>query len=77
MDPRAYILLLTHKMKMPKEGLSFEATVASFQTEVLRKAIEMNGWNMAHTAKFLRLKRSTLAAKLNKAGILRPAHMKE
>jgi len=49
---------------VPDEGLDYEATVGRFELSLLEQALKRTGGNKKHAAEILRLKRTTLAAKL-------------
>lgn len=49
---------------LPDDGLDFEATVDRFQRQILAQALERTGGNKKQAAEILRLKRTTLTAKL-------------
>ncbi len=49
---------------VPHEGLDFEATVGRIERQILEQALRMTGGNKTQAADMLRLKRTTLAAKL-------------
>ena len=58
----------------PDEGLDFEQIVAHMERTILEQALQKTGGNKAQAAGMLRLKRTTLAAKLKSlAAIARPA----
>ena len=54
---RPYVLL-------PEEGLDFEATVGRIELGILEQALRKTNGNKKLAAELLRLKRTTLAAKL-------------
>ncbi|MCZ2074692.1 MAG: sigma-54-dependent Fis family transcriptional regulator [Bryobacteraceae bacterium] len=49
---------------VPEEGLDYEATVGRFELSLLEQALKRTGGNKKQAAEILRLKRTTLAAKL-------------
>ena len=49
---------------VPDHGLDFEQTVGSFELNILEQALRKTGGNKKQAAEMLRLKRTTLAAKL-------------
>ena len=49
---------------LPDEGLDFERTVGSIERHILEQALRKSGGNKKRAADLLRLKRTTLAAKL-------------
>lgn len=49
---------------VPDEGLDYEATVGRFELSLLEQALKRTGGNKKQAAEILRLKRTTLAAKL-------------
>jgi DNA-binding NtrC family response regulator len=51
-------------MKLPEEGIDFEAVVSRFEWSILDQALRRAGGNKTRAASLLRLKRTTLAAKL-------------
>jgi DNA-binding NtrC family response regulator len=48
----------------PDEGLDFEQIVANMERAILQQALRKTGGNKAQAAGMLRLKRTTLSAKL-------------
>ncbi len=51
-------------LAVPDHGLDFEQTVGSFELNILEQALRKTGGNKKQAAEMLRLKRTTLAAKL-------------
>src|SRR5437764_11450458 len=51
-------------ISLPDEGLDFEQLVANMERAILAQAVRKTGGNKAQTAGMLRLKRTTLSAKL-------------
>ena len=51
-------------VSVPDHGLDFERTVGRFEREILEQALRKTGGNKKRAAEMLRLKRTTLAAKL-------------
>jgi DNA-binding NtrC family response regulator len=49
---------------LPDEGLNFEQIVSDMERTILEQALRKTGGNKAQAAEMLRLKRTTLAAKL-------------
>ena len=49
---------------VPDEGLDFEKTVGGFERHILEQALRKTGGNKKQAADMLRLKRTTLSAKL-------------
>jgi len=49
---------------LPETGLDFEAAVATFQRNIIEQALERSGGNKTVAADLLRMKRTTLLAKL-------------
>jgi DNA-binding NtrC family response regulator len=49
---------------VPESGLDFEQVVASFELSLLNQALVLSGGNKARAAELLRIKRTTLLAKL-------------
>jgi len=59
---------------VPDEGLDFEGLVADMQRTILEQALRKAGGNKAQAASMLRLKRTTLSAKLKSlTAVARPA----
>jgi len=54
-------------LELPARGISLEAV----EKELILKALEMNGWNQTHAAKYLDLSRKTLIYRMEKHGIRR------
>jgi DNA-binding NtrC family response regulator len=57
-------VMLSTRMTLPEEGLDFERTVGTLELDLLRQALDRSGGNKKLAADLLRLKRTTLAAKL-------------
>jgi len=51
-------------ISLPDEGLDFEQLVGNVERAILEQALRKTGGNKAQAAGMLRLKRTTLAAKL-------------
>ena len=51
------------EVKLPPEGLNFEAVVAGMEQSLLRQALERTGGNKKRAADLLRIKRTTFSAK--------------
>jgi DNA-binding NtrC family response regulator len=49
---------------LPETGLDFEAAVTNFQRNIIEQALERSGGNKTVAADLLRMKRTTLLAKL-------------
>jgi DNA-binding NtrC family response regulator len=49
---------------IPENGLDYERVVGSFEMQILSQALRRTNGNKSHAAEILRLKRTTLAAKL-------------
>ena len=49
---------------MPETGIDFDLAVANFQRSILEQAIQRSGGNKTVAADLLRMKRTTLLAKL-------------
>lgn len=49
---------------LPDEGLDFEATIGRIELHILEQALRRTGGNKSQAAEILRLKRTTLSAKL-------------
>lgn len=56
--------LATDALALPEDGLDFEATVSALERALLRQALDRTGGNKRMAAELLRLKRTTLTAKL-------------
>jgi len=54
----------TGVLSLPEDGLDFEATVSALERALLRQALERTQGNKRMAAELLRLKRTTLTAKL-------------
>jgi DNA-binding NtrC family response regulator len=54
----------THSIRLPDDGLDFERTVSRIERSILHQALERTGGNKKQAALMLRLKRTTLSAKL-------------
>lgn len=55
-------------IQLPPEG----ASLGALERDIVIKALEMNGWNQARAAKFLRVPRHILLYRMEKYGIQRP-----
>ena len=53
---------------VPDEGLDFEQLVSHMERTILEQALRKTGGNKAQAAEMLRLKRTTLSAKLKSLG---------
>ncbi|MCC6395067.1 MAG: sigma-54-dependent Fis family transcriptional regulator [Bryobacterales bacterium] len=53
-----------HYVAVPDEGLDFEATIGRIELHILEQALRRTGGNKSQAAEILRLKRTTLTAKL-------------
>ncbi|MEO7650880.1 MAG: sigma-54 dependent transcriptional regulator, partial [Bryobacteraceae bacterium] len=53
---------------LPADGLDFEQTVSQFELRILQQALERTSGNKKQAADMLRLKRTTLSAKLRTLG---------
>jgi DNA-binding NtrC family response regulator len=51
-------------VRLPKEGLNFDEVVGSFELSLLNQALTVSGGNKARAADLLRIKRTTLLAKM-------------
>jgi DNA-binding NtrC family response regulator len=51
-------------VRVPDDGLDFERTVSRIERSILDQALERTGGNKKLAAEMLRLKRTTLSAKL-------------
>ncbi len=63
--PRAFV-------EVPEHGLDYETTVGGIERDILRQALEKAGGNKTLAANLLRLKRTTLTAKLRSLEGLEP-----
>ncbi len=61
---RPVALQLAWPVSVPDHGLDFERTVGRFEREILEQALQKTHGNKKRAAEMLRLKRTTLAAKL-------------
>ena len=59
-------------MKLPEDGIDLNKAVTQLREALVKRAIELAGWNLNKAAHMLNLNRSTLATILKKAGIERP-----
>ena len=57
-------LLKTFNEIVPEEGLDFERTVGRLERALIEQALQRTGGNKKQAAEILRLKRTTLSAKL-------------
>jgi DNA-binding NtrC family response regulator len=57
-------LATTPSIRLPEGGLDFERTVSRIERTILDQALERTGGNKKLAAEMLRLKRTTLSAKL-------------
>jgi DNA-binding NtrC family response regulator len=53
---------------VPKEGIDFDSVVSSFELTLLNQALAVSGGNKARAADLLRIKRTTLLAKMKTLG---------
>ncbi len=58
----------TSEVALPDEGLDFEQTVSQFERAILEQALRRTSGNKKQAADILRLKRTTLSAKLRSLG---------
>jgi DNA-binding NtrC family response regulator len=56
-------------VKLPEEGLDFEAVIGRIEFNLLEQALQKANGNKKIAADILRLKRTTLAAKLKSFGL--------
>lgn len=56
-------------IQIPESGLNFNSLVASFENELILKALRKTNWNRNQAAKLLQLNRTTLLEKIKKKGI--------
>jgi DNA-binding NtrC family response regulator len=54
----------TPPFRLPREGLNFDEVVASFELSLLNQALTASGGNKARAADLLKIKRTTLLAKI-------------
>ena len=54
----------TPLVKLPQEGLDFDQVVSSFELSLLNQALTLSGGNKARAADLLKIKRTTLLAKI-------------
>lgn len=59
-------------IQIPKEGMDFNKTVASYENALILKALSKTNWNRRQAARLLNLNRTTLVEKIKKKG-LKPA----
>jgi DNA-binding NtrC family response regulator len=57
-------LVETPLIALPEEGLDFDATVSAFELSLLNQALASSGGNKARAADLLKMKRTTLLAKM-------------
>jgi transcriptional regulator with PAS, ATPase and Fis domain len=57
-----------HLVKLPEEGLDFEAVISRIELDLLEQALQRANGNKRLAAELLRLKRTTLTAKLKVLG---------
>ena len=55
---------VSHPLALPDQGLDFEQTVSQFEWNILRQALHRTRGNKKQAAEMLRLKRTTLSAKV-------------
>jgi len=53
----------------PGTGTTLKEILARYEEQVIRKALEENGWNRARTAKILGISRQAFMTKLSKLNI--------
>jgi transcriptional regulator with PAS, ATPase and Fis domain len=63
-----------HSVTVPDEGLDFEATIGRIELHILEQALRRTGGNKSQAAEMLRLKRTTLTAKLRSLYKLAQGH---
>jgi DNA-binding NtrC family response regulator len=63
-NPRKNLAAVPAQAIVPESGLDFELAVANFQQSLLEQAIQRSGGNKTLAADLLRMKRTTLLAKL-------------
>jgi transcriptional regulator with GAF, ATPase, and Fis domain len=61
---RAPSVVAPARLTLPEEGIDFESTVGALEQDLLQQALQRSGGNKKLAADLLRLKRTTLAAKL-------------
>ena len=59
--------------RLPREGLDLREHLSSMEVALIRQALEEANGVVAHAAKLLRMRRTTLVEKLRKYGLQRPA----
>jgi len=59
--------------RLPRDGLDLREHLASMEVALIRQALEEANGVVAHAAKLLRMRRTTLVEKLRKYGLQRPA----
>ena len=65
--------LLSRQSRLPDDGLDFEQTVSHIERSILEQALRKTSGNKKMAADMLRLKRTTLSAKLLAAWMRRGA----
>jgi DNA-binding NtrC family response regulator len=53
---------------LPEDGIDYEQTLASIERSILAQALRKTGGNKKAAAQMLRLKRTTLSAKVRSLG---------
>ncbi len=59
-------------MQLPQEGLNFDEVVGSFELSLLNQALSASGGNKARAADLLKIKRTTLLAKMKSLALSVP-----
>jgi DNA-binding NtrC family response regulator len=55
---------------LPAEGLDLREALESFESSLIRQALERVGWNKNRAAALLQMNRTTLVEKLKKKGVV-------
>ncbi len=63
--------------RLPREGLDLKEHLSNVEVDLIRQALEESGGVVAHAAKRLRMRRTTLVEKLRKYGLQRPGQQQE
>ena len=58
--------------RLPREGLDLREHLASMEIALIRQALDEANGVVAHAAKLLKMRRTTLVEKLRKYGLQRP-----
>ncbi len=71
-QPEASVQVAAERPRLPQEGLDLKAHLANLEMDLIRQALEASGGVVAHAAKHLNMRRTTLVEKLRKYGLQRP-----